>query len=499
MPASSLNHPIWPERYTVKIILAISLLLRWMLVFRGGQFYFSDEGRYETSRAVVDRFASGNFAEGFTQLFTAPEHVGFKIIGILPALAERVTRESSILPALFFSLFSVLNLYLMYLISKRTGAPERESLYALVFAALSMSLLYFSRHLMPYDPAMTFGLLAFYLALTGKPDVKSSLACGALGFLCFITYNGYWPLAGLAMTVNSLRGYTKFIPFIQKGLHTAFGFALPAVFLISTAWFSGVNMLNEYQAFAATVSQGSFEEGWSLPFEYFWHAEHLVVIAFASLSIVAMILSGERSKPLFLWAAAILIVYLCLAIPSVFMHSFVVYGRLARQIMPFLVLLSAAGFAHLEGAFSSRRSVVQLLLSMILIQAAWNYTGAYRLVYPREFSAKAQAAYPEFTFSEKRLIFGAPTLCQNNGYVAEYVKRFDAPPESNLPVDGVILLSAPHPDNFLPYQYEGYTYEQRQYLRELKPEMRLYRADIEFMSEANPASTSIKNCFVNEN
>jgi hypothetical protein len=487
------------SRRGVILILLLSLIARWVLVLRGGQYYFSDEGRYETSRTFVNLAASGKFNEAVSQLFIAPEHLGFKIIGILPALAEKITRESYALPALFFSLFSVLNLYLIYLISRRVGASTKESLYALILAASSMSLIYFSRHVMPYDAAMTFGLLAFHVALADKPDFKASLACGTLGFLCFITYNGYWPLAALAMLLHVLRGDTRFSDSMKKGFVASLGFILPAVLLFIVAAISGVDLLREYLVFAGTVSQGSFDEGWSLPFEYLWHTEHLVIIATASLAIYALAASNGKNKSLFLYAVAILFIYLCLAIPSVFLQSFVVYGRLARQILPFLMLLGAAGLISLEGSFQGGRRLAQLLLVIVLLQAGWNYFESYRLSYPREFAVQAQVLYSDFSFSEKRLIFGAPALCQNNGYIAEYVKRFDLPPDANSPIVGQILLAAPHPDNFRPYQYEGYTYEQRQYLRALKPEMRLYKAANDFMSGTNPLWTTMKHCWVNEN
>jgi hypothetical protein len=346
---------------------------------------------------------------------------------------------------------------------------------------------------------MTFGLLAFHAALAKPPNFKTSLACGALGFLCFITYNGYWPLAALAMSVHALRGNTKWSAFLQKGLQTATGFAIPAVLLLVIASASGVDILHEYRLFASTVSQGNFDEGWSLTFEYFWHAEHLIVLVFASLSIFALIKSKARNTSLSLWVSAILFIYLCLAIPSTITHSFVVYGRLARQIMPFLVLLSAAGISNVEGMFLAGRRVVKILLLAILLQALWNYAASYRLSYPREFASEARELHPGFSFSEKRLIFGAPALCRNNGYIAENVKRFDVPPaQQNPPIVGQLLLAAPHPDTFLPYQYEGYTYEQRTILRRLKPDMRLYKAADEFMSGTNPIWTGMKNCLVNE-
>ena len=519
-PPENISTPRSSARWDVPVILAISLLLRWILILRGGQYYFSDEQRYETSRAVADLTLQGNFSQAASSLFTAPEHVGFKIIGIIPAVLETLTRESLVLPALFFGIFSLLNLYLIYQISKRLDASSKEALYALLVSAASVSLLYFTRHLMPYDTAMTFGLLALYAALTKKPTAKSSLACGGSSFLCFITYNGYWPLAALAMLVHvlpnpmSLRGghsptnqsqtrmdnfniWAKI--FLRKGLLTAAGFILPAILLFLAAKGAGVNLLTEYRTFATTVSQGSFAEGWSLPFEYFWHTEHILFIMMGVSSLYALVGSRSRNKSLKIVAASLVFIYLCLFIPSVIYHSFVVYGRLARQMIPFLAILSASGLERLEQDHPSAQRLVKIAFILIFIQAAWNYSISYNLSYPREFSQKAQALYPDFDFSEKRLAFGAPTLCHNNGYIIENVKYFVTPPDINPPVQGELLLSASHPDNFLPYQYEGYTYEERQTFRELDLQMRLYKTDSSFTTDASQIRLEIKNCVVKDN
>ncbi len=500
MQKPSSSSPVGQNRpWTVPVILFASLVLRWILVLRGGQYYFSDEGRYETSRTLINLLLAGKFSSAFAQLVTAPEHLGFKILGIIPSLLEQLTRESLVIPALFFSLFSVFTLYLIYKIAQRAGATERESLFALLFAACSMSLLYFSRHLVPYDTAMTFGLLAVFIALTERPSPKTSLLCGASAFLCFITYNGYWSLAGLGMLIHIFRNNSMAGEWVRKASLAAVGFALPAILLFLLALLAGTNLLAEYRVFSTTVSQGSFEEGWSLPFEYFWRAEHWLFVAWIALSILAVAQAVKRrDNSSLLWAGCIAFLYACLVIPSVYLHSFVVYGRLARQMLPFLLLLSASGLGHLEQNFSFGGKLARAVMLIVILQAAWNYKASFGLSYPRDFAWEAQTLQPDFHFSEKRLIFGAPTLCQNNGFVIENVKRFEAPPEPTPVIEGKLLLSALHPDNFLPYQLEGYTPEQRQIFHERQPEMRFYKAEDEFMSESNPVWTTMKNCVVKE-
>ena len=135
---------------------------------------------------------------------------------------------------------------------------------------------------------------------------------------------------------------------------------------------------------------------------------------------------------------------------------------------------------------------------IIFIQAAWNFSSSYNLSYPREFVARAQAKFPKFEFSSKRLAFGAPVLCQNNGYIMESAKYYVTPPQSIPEVQGQLLLSSSHPSNFLPYQYDGDPPPIRQNFHIQKLRMNFYKVDEQFMSETNPAWVTIKSCVIRE-
>jgi hypothetical protein len=488
------------SQWIVFVILAISILLRWALVVRGGQFYFPDEHRYQTSQDVAGFLLQGRFHEAITTLFHMPEHLGFKIIGILPALVEHVVRPSLVIPALFFSLFSVLNLYLIYLLAQRMGASQYERLLALGIAASSQSLLYYSRHLMPYDTAMTFGLLSLWVALQKQSTLKTSLLCGAFGFLCFLTYNGYWTLVTFAMVCHLFVGEKRLPSVLQRGLLLATGFAIPFLLVVASAKLAGINLLTEYATFAGTVNQGEFSEGWSLPFEYFWHTEHFLIFILGLLFFYSVFhVFKHREWDQLYWVTGVVFVYGSLLVFSVFFHSFVVLGRLARQMLPFLILLSAHGLAQFSVQKPSTRYVGMLILAFIVLQGFWNYGNSFMLSYPREFSTQAQVQYPDFEFSQKRMAFGAPTVCQYNGYIMENAKYFLDAPETEADIQGTVLLAHSHPINFLPYQYEGYKPAQRQGFRRANLRMVLYKVDMEFMSASNPEWVDIKNCAVNEN
>jgi hypothetical protein len=481
------------DRYWVILILLVSLLLRWILIFQGGQYYFSDEGRYQISQQMTELLLQGKGSDAGLLLFSAPEHLGYKLLGIAPALLERIVGQSLVLPALFFSLFSILNLYLIFLLSKRVGASTSEAILALAFASLSQCLFFYARHLMPYDVALSLGLLALYVGLTEGQNSRISLGTGALSLLCFVTYNGYWTLAALAMIVHLFYENQALRAVIRKGFFLGLGFMLSLVTLMAISAQLGIDLLEEYRRFAGTVTQGSFEEGWSLPFAYFWHAEHLLFVLLALLAFYA-VLKGKDRKAVVLWGGCVLFVYLGLVLPSVFLHSFVVYGRLVRQIMPFLVLLAAKGLADIAQDVQVGRIIAMALLLGLGVQAIWNFSLTFRVNFPRDFVREVQGQYADFSFSPKRFSFGAPEVCENNGYAMQNAKYFLAAPEVVQAVPGEILLSASHPVNFLPYQYEGYTPEQQQAFRKAQLKMVFYRLDPEFASREDLKRISVMSC-----
>jgi hypothetical protein len=181
------------------------------------------------------------------------------------------------------------------------------------------------------------------------------------------------------------------------------------------------------------------------------------------------------------------------------LHYFVVYARLARQLIPFIVLLAAQGLVQLENRTTYGRSIAHFMVAIILLQAAWNFAQAYKIGFPRDFAVEAQIRFPDFEFSSKRLAYGAPVVCQYNGYIIENTKFYVAPPERIPQVSGQILLSELHPTNFQPYLYEGDPPDFREAYRTLRLRMNLYKADQEFMSETNTEWMDLKSCITGEN
>jgi hypothetical protein len=296
------------------------------------------------------------------------------------------------------------------------------------------------------------------------------------------------------MLVSALVNQRTLAGILKKTVWTAIGFLAPLALLILGMLASGTDMISALRIFATSITQGSFAEGWSQPFAYFWHTEHVVSLILGVLSVYAIInLFRTRQRYASVWAGGMVFIYLCLLIPSVFLHSFVVYARLARQLLPFVILLAANGLALLEERKLVSYPMRIALLTITLVQTVWNFGTSYQLYYPRQFSEELQSQYRGFEFSTKRLAYGAPTLCQSNGYIIENTKYFLSAPKTTQPVNGELLREVLHPVNFLPYQYEGYTPEQRQEFREGQLKMRFYKVDHEFLSGPG---MEIKNCAI---
>jgi hypothetical protein len=470
-------------------VLLVSSVLRWILILRGGQFYFPDESRYGIAQDALVLLLDGKVKTALLTLLDELAHIGFKLTALIPALFENIFDTTLALPAIFFSFFSILSLFLIWKIALEADAPVRVANYALLIAACSQVLLYYSRYIFPYDQAMFIGLLALYVALKDNAKPSVSFLCGVLSFLCLVTYNGYWVIAAFAMVVNFFKGTKEKYWIVKRSTFLGLGFLTPFSMLLMFCLIIGKDFFSDYRVYLQKIVQGSFNEGWSLPFEYFWHAEHGFLVIVGLLTFVALFqFLRKQNKFLYVAFGGTLFVYLCLVIPSNLTHTFVVYARTARQLMPFLVLTAAYGLSQVHSWKPVGSWLVNLVAAITIVQAGWNYQLAYKIVYPREFVQEIQERYPDFRISDKMMNFYAPLICKNNGFLAENFHIFYTWFQPLPSIPGEILMSAPHPENFLPHQYDGYTREERQAIRKENPKMIFYKLDAD-------TQKNIENCY----
>lgn len=448
-----------PDAVVVPAILAVAFIARLVLVMSGGQLYWPDEDRALQSRVIVEEFEAGEPLAAWARA-TESAHPLFKVLGVLPALVEVHYASDARPTAAFFALFSVLNIWLLARIARRLGADAVESSLAALLFAASTSVLYFSRHLFPYDAAMTFGLLSLYAGSKADGCWRESVVCGVCAALCFLTYFGYWTLGGAACVIHVLRD-RSWRHVIRRGLRTVIGLAMPLLLLIGVAAATGGRVIANTRSFMSDVNQGVFAEGWRVPVEYLWEAEHgllLLWIAAVVISVVAWRrwLDVPRVRVGLMGA---LFTYGTLAVLSTGLEAFVVYGRLARQLVPFFCLITAAVLAQaIARRPATARLAFPLLAAAIVLQAAVNARPVFAQQFPREFIPRGEAAAGRLGASRATPLYAA---------------HLYPPAPVDEPVDHVEALAAAHPLQFRPYQYEGFTPRERQFLRSADIRMRM--------------------------
>lgn len=474
------------SRRTKRIFYAIivfSVLIRLALIIRGGQFYFPDENGIWTAYDFLKGFLKMNSLDSLKVFLSSFAHIGYKII-ILPFLLIHLemvkffTGQYDIvsmryIPALLMIPFSVGIIILIFKISLRSGANEEEGLLAMILGASSVTLAYFSRHLLPYDISLFFILTAIWMGLRERFGFGNSFLCGIFLSLGFLVYSGYWLSCVLGTLLLIAYGNIPLVNRFKKAL--ALGAGIFALFLtvnLIYIIFLGTPLFTMLFGFASTINQGEFSEGWSLPWRYLWDAEHgllLIWILGGLFSLIVWVKAKDISlRRIIIWFLIIAGIYLGLSLGSSIFKRFVVYGRLARQMVPFFCILSAVGLSCFLVRFSLK--VKAILVLIFMIQVGWNFYQPLQIRFPNETRLMLDRKYGQENITygwTMRSACGANELPQikNGRFILTNATHF-YPIEGFLPQPkGEIILSYKHPLSFLPYQYEGYPPYQRERLR----------------------------------
>jgi hypothetical protein len=358
---------------------------------------------------------------------------------------------------LFFALFSVAGLWLVWRIALALGASAQEALLALIFLLCSSTWTYYSRHLLPYDASMALALAAIWIALRRSVGWQRAGWAAIVAAAAFLTYYGSWAIVGFALLVCVFWRAQSTRDVLARASAATIGFVLPFALLVSGSGVPGDNLFEQYVAFAGTVTQGSYREGWSLPLQYFWHAEHGLAVLWAVCLALAVWHTAARAPGSRLALTGVVFIYAMLVVASVGFQVFVVYGRTARQLVPFLCLV-AAQQVHRYIARTRQPYATAIVVALVAVQAAVNLATPLTQVFPDRFKDEtiARAAGVE----RNRLHF-------------VYADHIYPRPE---PVDvsgATELARASHPLQFVPYHFEGFTPEERHLLRTTDISMRL--------------------------
>ncbi|MEO6244831.1 MAG: hypothetical protein ABIQ12_05300, partial [Opitutaceae bacterium] len=456
----------------VLAVLALALLLRLYLVAEGGAYYWTDEKRYNDTREAVGAIVERDVAGAAHFLLSKSDHIGFRWMALPPAIAERIGHDgappTARLCAGYFSLFGTANLFLIWLIARRRGASEWEAAIALSFAAASNALFYFSRHCLPYDAALTFFLWAIYYG-SGPERRGRPLGVGVLCGLGYLTYNGYWSV-GAVVLILEVAGHAEWwLARLRRGALALAGLLAPLVMIGVIARLAGYNFVADSLAFAGTVNQGDFGEGWRFIPEYLWTADGALPVGLVALVLVGMgaAVRRGRAEPWLRWVAALaLLLAIWLLLSDVF-HRFMLYGRTVRAAVPFLALAAGGAAASLRETSGKKfRQVMPWAAAVLCAAGIWRMIPPLRQVFPADFRRLAQREIAAATQRTPPAVF--QTL------YADYLYDYDFP---EPPPPHREFLRQTHPHRYAPYLFEGYTRDQRPRYMAHDTAMRLIELD----------------------
>ncbi len=476
---------------TLSLLMLLAYLLRLLLIFNGGQFSFPDESRYQRrSVSVVHSLFEADLRSAIDMVLAYDKHHGFTAVGLLPAIFHRVIFHLSPPPglswttywlsrdndyrvsALIFAFPSVLSIAMIYLLARRAGAGEAEALVAAFLLAASSTFFIYSKHFLPYDSSLLFGLAALWLAIGNRAtSLKHALATGCATFLCIWVYFGHITFVLMIALIYCGFLASNWRDAAIRAAGMAFGALLLAapLFLYSNNVL-GIDILSELSAFSSSANQGEYAEGIVFPFLYLGHAEAGVALIWvlcllaAGWTLRSQWKSESRQRAV-LWLACLASLYLLLCLFSSVLQLSVVYGRLARTLVPLIILLSAYGITPL--LLNRGWPAVLIFLGIVCLFALANFAPAISQEYFIEVARRARQDYGEVSYetmlSPPAMPFGvygeenplARYELVNAGYYYPITEMSDLP-------DGEVLMQVSHPFNYRPWQYEGMTPEMRE-------------------------------------
>lgn len=473
-PSAAPNH----HRRLLMAVLGVALILRLALTGHGGQFFFGDEDRHTRGVALYQALRHGDFT-GVRTALIQPGHVGFILLGAgitgLQHLGAQLTPhhdwrqpENVIftyrIGAGWLALFSVLNIWLVHRLCRRAGAGAAEAGWAALLMACSNTGFYYARHFLPYDAALSFALGALWAGLD-----RRSFTAGLLVGTCYHLYNGYWHLVPVVLALPLLaaapdRGRLR--PLLVAGAGAALAVTAPMAIGLALA---GRSYWQGVRAFSGTVNQGLYAEGWSLPWEFFWHSEGLlglVILLGIAWALVAAARSGRSPEwRAWLWLGIIAMSYAWLVLFSLGLEKFVVYARTVKPWVPFFCLAGGWAAARL---LTNRPRVARWLATGCCITAAAHFAPHFSRTFPSEVEIKIlrDLGNPKHTLSVSGSLYAPlalpvrrPDLVLANAQLLYPVRDFIGYPA------GLTVLSVEHPLAYPPFQYESHSPRERTLLR----------------------------------
>ena len=482
------------------IIFLISFSLRVYTSFLGGQFFIVDELRYRSGHHLLSFISDLNIKDAIIYIMNNPAHTLFTFFASIFELFRYFIVyffiNSSIPPhelnnttigisysASLNSLFSSINIILIYSIVRSFGGHKIQALFSSFFLLLSTTNFYFARHLVPYDIALTLSLTSFYFASLSNKGTSHQFTCGLFAGISTLTYFGYWPLSLTAWIVCICR---KKINIIKLAFWCSLGGLTPLLLLQLLGYSVGLNYLQNVWGFIlATQSNqmGDPNSGLKVFFDYMWETDNILfyfmlffsVLSLFYIKLTNIFILNHRSFGVLTSVLILSILFYLSQIEG----NFVLYGRTVKMVVPFLCIACSYPLFIFFKINKSQTTSRLILISfcILLICSISNHNKVLNIVYPRNIKEDAQKISNDFDeFSslsgkcvqklERRHTHTPYSLVNAQWLVPPITKSVE-----NIP-KGKVLLKSLHPySSFPPYLFLHYNNEERTIIQNKDLEM----------------------------
>jgi hypothetical protein len=467
------------HRLFVAAVLLFTVAVRVLLVERGGQHFFYDEGKFGTATEAAAILAKGHVVDAVVyaiepHLSTFADHVGFKIFGMVPALVEARFGLDDRVPAYFFSIFSALSVVLIAAIAYRLSGSRRAFDLTLLAAALSATLLVYTRFLVPYDISMFFALLAIWLGVKRPASYLRSACVGSLAAWSFFCYYGHWQIFGAAVLVHGLWLARTPADLLKRFCAAGLGAVAVVVALVGVSHLGSGTLLGDMRMITKDQVAGTndFRSGINSWIYLFYGERAALFIWLAALGGALWLQFGAGTArggrlltPVTLVAAGFLAIYAVFIVNSDIRQSLIVHGRHSRQLVPFLILGFGLGWDKVCEKSRHAHLLAALAGTALVLNALWTFRIPLSQEFPVAFKVRAE-----------RLLATLPPITDGNSYYRLVnVDHFILEPEILRDAPMETFLASPHPLQYMPYLYEGGSRAMKRLRLSIDHRMRLVR------------------------
>lgn len=483
-----------------------------------GTMAFVDEQRYVTAMLGLRALGEGHVLEFLRAINSMGARPGDSLWRVIPGLGQAAlllatglnpnSPPSLQVPQLFNVLVMSLNMLLLYKIYRRFFQAGMALLGIVLYSSLVNTNLYL-RHLLPYDHALFFFLLALWLLLrltACSAGWKYGLV-GALAAFSYAVYPGYFmgPVVLLALgTVLALASPTDGSEAKTAGRLVPVGLQLAGVLLVLgglqlLSLLAGTSYWASSHYISTTVTQGSFDEGLSFIGRYYWQVEGWMGFGLVLLFGIGLLrcLGAAVRQPAPLSLAALLSISFLAWLGyagAVLAHKLVFYGRILHFFGPFIVLGALVALHKLASARLAVNTLLLIFGSALAIGHFGAFASAYKAIeYPSDVAYDHgihdynQIAANEISVCDKNIIFNRlfgprlrliqvivpqPTRYQFINFAYLYpISCYKAP---GLKA-GTVVAAVPYFMKYPAYQFEGHNQAQRAIMQNYAVEFRIVK------------------------